>query len=373
MEIEKGDIPPKDEPNVDLSKADALYNYHIRNDIYPGLHRYYVALSAEEIDTFIDLFLADRKTFIKYRAGAMLYLALYSYACGEKLPDRLYRELIDRYFYCNSHIYLRADEKFADELIDILDEADDYSDYVEEILSALTMIGGKRANDFIIENSKDPLPIWAEKHRIVPKEYTKYAGWEAVEDGMPNVLFKKELTAFIRCEKSEASPLSPINSLAEVCGFCGQPLTLIFDTDIKLATCMYCSAFQTVFTKTDENGVLWHPANAKGVFLQRFPKYLKNDRNITDRFIYGVKPSGEARKATWTADKHTEINRTGIGGMPTVVFDIKYPKCPECGKTMRFAAQLDMSDIEEEGIGLFYFFVCEGCKVAGANYDYPSW
>jgi hypothetical protein len=80
-----------------------------------------------------------------------------------------------------------------------------------------------------------------------------------------------------------------------------------------------------------------------------------------------LRPSGEVRRATYTANEFAYITRTQLGGMPTAINDMDYPTCPDCGKTMRFAAQFDMADIDD-GEGLFYFFVCNDCGVCGANY-----
>ena len=363
--------PPKNEPKQDLTKASVLYDYHVRHGNEAGLYKHYNNLSAKEIDIFVDMFIDDKETDEEDRIDLALYLALYSHACGEKLPDKLYRYLIDNEIFYHGEIYLRADEKFAAELIRVLDEVDDaeaYISVVNHILCALAMIPCKQVNDFFISNSNKPLPIWAEKLHILPKEYAKVGGWEVTEDGIPRILYNEEVTAFVRCKKKESSPLSPVLSLSETCGFCGQPLALIFDEAHKLATCLNCSCFQTVFVKTDEGGVHWHTANTPDDFFRKNPKYMDNDENIAARFEYGIQPSSEKRHAIWTANEFAAITRTQIGGIPTAINDIYYPQCPDCGKTMRFVAQFDMEDIED-GEGLYYFFVCDDCGVVGANYD----
>jgi hypothetical protein len=213
------------------------------------------------------------------------------------------------------------------------------------------------------------LPIWAKTLHILPVEYAKTGGWEAGEDGMPHRLTGMDIIAFESCKKAEGSPASPLASLPESCGFCGQPLTLVFDGENKLASCLYCSCYQTVYTKTDGSGVHWHDGNKTGDFFQKHPEYMKNDEDIAASFQSGLRPSGEIRQASWTAHQFAEISRTQIGGMPTTVNDIHYPKCPDCGETMCFTAQFDMADAEEYGEGIYYFFTCKRCGVTGTNYD----
>lgn len=354
-----------------MTKARALYGYHIRHGNEKGLYRHYAALPAKEIVNFVDLLIADTGIEEDDRIDLALHLALFSHACGEKLPNKLYRYLIDNEIFYYGELYLRADEEFADELIKTLDEVDDPEAYrlvVNHILCAIAMMPCKRTNDFLLENSRAPLPIWAEKLHLLPKDYAMVGGWEAVEGSMPRMLFNREVTAFERCGKKEAAPLVPLAPLAETCGFCGQPLTLAFDDRHKLASCLYCSCYQTVFTKVDETGVHWHPANAPGSFFEKNPKYMKNDEEITTRFEHGLRPSKEQRLPIWTAHQFADITRTQLGGMPTAVNDVKYPACPDCGKPMHFTAQLDMADVED-GEGLYYFFTCDDCGVVAANYD----
>lgn len=364
--------PPKDEAVPDLSQAAILYDYHLRHGNKKNLYKHYAALSAKEIDLFIDQLISDRENDMDERIDLVLYLVLYSHACGERLPGKLYRYLIDREVFYYGELYLRADESVAGELIEILNEVDDAEAYrlaVNHILCALAMIPCKRVNDFLIQSSRAPLPVWAEKLHILPMEYVMAGGWETAEDGVPRMLYDNHITAFVSCEKDEASSSSPLISLSEACGFCGQPLTLVFDDRYKLAGCLHCSCYQTVFTKIEAGGIRWHPANTVGDFFGKYPDYMKNDEDITAAIERGLRLSDEERQAKWTAHQFTEINRTQIGGMPTEVNDVKYPKCPDCGKRMHFAAQLDMADVQNCGEGLYYFFACEDCGVVGTNYD----
>jgi hypothetical protein len=355
-----------------LEKAAALYAHHLKHGgKKAGLHelyKRYAALSAEEIDAYINLFIAD-ETDADERIDCLLYLALYADACGRYLPDRLYRYLIDREIFYYREIYLRAHEKFAEEFIAALNGADGQNILsVNHVLCALAMMPCGRTNDFLMEKSRAPLPAWAGKLHIPPKNYAYVGGWETSEDG-PRRLYSEEVTAFERCEKTKTSSLIPLTPLTEVCRFCGQPLILVFDGEQKLATCMHCACYQTVLVKTGESGIRWHEANTPGEFFREHPEYMVCDEEITGRFEYALRPSAEKRRAIWAANFCAELSYTQIGGLPTAINDMNYPQCPECGKTMCFVAQLSMADIEEYGEGLYYFFACRECGVTAANYD----
>jgi len=361
---------PKQEEKTNLKTAAALYAHHLDVGNAPDLYKHYVALPAKEIDAYIDLFMAD-KTDIDDRIDCLLYLALFSTKCGSKLPDKLYTYLIENEVFYYGEIYLRADEKFADELIAALQTVDDEEAYrlsVNHILCALSAIPCRRTNDFLMESSQKPLPIWARKLHILPRDYAHVGGWETAADGNYIRLTEEKVIPFKRCDKKKPSPQSPITPLAEVCGFCHQPLTLVFDGEQPLATCLYCACYQNIYTQIDEKGLHWHPKNAPNSFFQKHPDYMKNDEEITARFEYAICPSNEKRQPLWTAHQFVDITRTQLGGMPTTINDMDYPKCPDCNHTMKFVAQFDMEDIEEYGEGIYYFFACPHCRVTAANY-----
>ena len=357
---------PKNQLRPDLKNATDLYDYHIKHGDEKGLYKHYAALSAKEINAFIDLFTADKKK-ADDRINLALYLALYSYSCGEKLPIKLYDYLLKNEIYYYGEIYLRADEFVTNKLIAAL-EKDDGSK-ANHLLCAISAISCEASKNFLLQSSREPLPKWAKKLHILPIQYSHVSHWCVDENENITKLYSDEITAFEQCKKNQASPLSPLEPLGEICAYCHQPLTLVFNGKIKLATCLYCSCYENIFVKQDGDKVRWHKKNEPYDFLKKNPKYMKNDEEITKSFEFGIKPTKEKRKPTYTAHEFAEITRTQIGGMPTAINDVNYPKCPDCGKTMKFAAQLDMEDLEEEGI--YYFFTCEKCGVHAANHDQP--
>ncbi len=154
-----------------------------------------------------------------------------------------------------------------------------------------------------------------------------------------------------------------------MCGYCHQPLTLVFNGEQKLATCLYCSCYENIFVKQTGDTICWHEKNEPYDFLKKHPDYMKNDDGeISRNFEYGIRPTNGIRKATYTVNEFPTISHTQIGGMPTIINDILYPTCPDCDSMMSFTAQFDMEDIEEYGEGLYYFFTCKSCRVHACNY-----
>ena len=357
--------PPNKAALPDLAKAATLYKYHVEHGNKKWLYKHYAALPAKEIDVFIDLFIAD-EVDPDDRLDLLLYLSLYSYSCGEKLPQKLYNYLLENEIYYYGELYLRADESVAEKLIEAL-KADDGST-ANDLLCAISAIPCQSSKQFLLESSREPMPEWAGKLHIKPIQYSLVSGWTLDESENIVKLYSDAITAFEKCDKANASPLAPLIPLDEICGYCSQPLTLFFDVGRKLATCMSCSGYENIFVKQEGDSVKWHEKNKPYDFLLKHPDYMKNDGSGWAGVLnFGLRPTDEHRRPTYTAHQFAEISGTQVGGMPTAINDVEFPKCIDCGETMSFAAQFDFGDFGHEGI--FYFFTCAKCNVHAANYD----
>ncbi|NLN65055.1 MAG: DUF1963 domain-containing protein [Clostridiaceae bacterium] len=63
------------------------------------------------------------------------------------------------------------------------------------------------------------------------------------------------------------------------------------------------------------------------------------------------------------------ISCSKVGGYPAWIQNAEYPVCQECSKHMKFLGQLDCSDFMQYGAGMYYAFICEGCKIAATHYQ----
>ena len=83
-----------------------------------------------------------------------------------------------------------------------------------------------------------------------------------------------------------------------------------------------------------------------------------------------------------------EGRRTKLGGDPDYIQgDQPLPKCPECGKSMLFVAQIDSVEHDWDSnphavdalsqkqkwmfgdVGMIYVFFCQNCLIAGASFE----
>ena len=57
-----------------------------------------------------------------------------------------------------------------------------------------------------------------------------------------------------------------------------------------------------------------------------------------------------------------------LGGYPQWVQDAEYLRCPKCGKTMKYLAQIPFGALID-GEGTIYMQICDECEVVGANFQ----
>ncbi len=333
-----------------------------------GVYRRFAALGAAEIDEMIDWMIDDSEFDIAPKKETALYLSLYSYGCGDRLPDRLFEFLLRHNLYGNDgSLYLRAGEKIARILMKRLSRAAN-SHEASGLTAAIAATGLECAKDFLLQSSRQK-PDWTKLLLLPPLDFTQCGGWTV--DARTNQLISlcpDAIVPFEPCDAAESSENAPCRSLEERCGFCGRSLILVFHTNEMLATCPICTCYGTLFTREQRGRIYWHPGNRMSNLLREKPDRMGNPSEMPNLFAnYHMKPTAERRRPTYTANQFTEITRTQLGGMPTPINDAHYPRCPDCRKLMCFAGQLDCADFGDEGI--YYFYTCEGCRTRATSYE----
>ena len=104
-------------------------------------------LNVDEINKLIDFVIADNDD----EFYAFLYLALYAYSCGDKLPPKVYDYLLENKVYYPAAMYLRANESVAVRLIEAINllKSENFSD-ANCILSSLSAIPCDATKEFLL-------------------------------------------------------------------------------------------------------------------------------------------------------------------------------------------------------------------------------
>lgn len=295
--------------------------------------------------------------------------------------DGLHESLIDRGIFYPPVIWHGAGSEIAAQIIDLMPRraADRLS--LNHMLLASAWIGDGLVQDAFRRWQDDP-PGWAATLHVPPYRYAEEAGWELTTEGTRRHLFRRPCHPLVVPNDSTAVAgiASIIADHEGACGWCRRPLTTLLDLDLaslalaflglrgrrlRIATCDVCSCFAPVFTHVDpDGGSTWHDGSPTPDFLPRDAPL--SPRMPQGRLVFGSTSRPWLEAANWLVPG---VRFSQIGGHPTWVQDARYPRCPECGQTMPFVAQVSNEDIEEYGEGIYYAFACLGCGVAAVGYQ----
>ena len=268
--------------------------------------------------------------------------------------------------------FLRASADTRDELIKRVDIDDAHRD---AILASLAWLGDEVVLNLFERWRKDP-PAWKDKLYLPPHDYARVAGWELAEDGRRRELFFRRCTGLTKGGSTAPERFLAVADAEGRCGTCGARLTHLLDLKpaafgvlegarvdaLQVSTCEACTTQGTVFGRFDERGagrcLLAGPAPQD---LSRAEAWDLLPRD-------SLTPSG-ARPAFFAADPSLPTTFSQIGGHPAWIQDACYPACPQCARTMMFLAQCDVADIEDHGEGLYYAFVCPGCRTTATMFQ----
>lgn len=288
--------------------------------------------------------------------------------------DGCTRQFVSHSRFWPSLIFRGAPSDVRDELLARVNRDKDNRNH---ILLALAWIGDSTVVEHFDGWRRNP-PTWRDSLNIAPEDYSREAGWELAANGERRDLF------FARCFALESGPSrSPPSFRAIVerndqCPWCKSRLTNLIEVEVasvglaenihvncpvKVATCEVCTSFGTVFGHIDVYGI------AKWAEINTRPGYLPNDTQSWGRLPNDCLRISECRSAIHAADQFLPTRFSQLGGHPTWIQHSAFPKCPECSETMLFLAQVDRHDIEEHLEGMYYAFVCLGCKMTATAYQ----
>lgn len=172
--------------------------------------------------------------------------------------------------------------------------------------------------------------------------------------------------------------------LTATCGLCHGPLHRLLalpqpalagiacDTPLELATCLSCQGWEmdasVLFFRHDDQGAPQaHPSQQRAEPLTpEFPT-----RSLLEADVTLFRAPERWAWQDW-GDSNGRQNLSRVGGPPSWVQQGEYPPCPDCGKLMDYAMQLDSDLPQEDGGewlwgsgGCNYTFWCAHCRVSG--------
>lgn len=287
-------------------------------------------------------------------------------------------------------LYLGAQPSVTARLLLLLGDPA-YREYRNLILFCLGWIGDDLVQARFHSWREQP-PSWQSDIYNAPEEYPLEAGWEVTATGKRRNLYHTscyELTAVSVSGWTGSSNVAPITTSLyheDHCRWCGRPLVTAWDIDLReprcgsivddgsrlrIAECLWCSAYATIFTDIDlDGGSVWSAANgSKPYTLNR----IADDGNMPPVESHCL-AIGSLRRTPYEAVGRFSLSETGIsqlGGLPEWLQKVAYPICPSCSRHMLCIGQIAWDEIYQDGMGISYGFLCLDCGKAASIFQQP--
>jgi len=261
---------------------------------------------------------------------------------------------------------------------------------------ALAWVGDESAQRQFRAWRENP-PSWRSQLYIAPDEYTVEAGWELTPNNDRRDLFYQSCYELIPTGESDdidkTSGVANSPPVEAACGWCGRTLVTLMDIDLRdqgcafviseseaplttgtrlrIAHCLWCSAYAALFTDVDlSGGVSWSTENETMPYILERVGLGKDDEllpSATYRLTLGAK-----RRTPFEAVGRFMLDETGIsqlGGHPEWIQDASYPLCPTCHRHMPYIGQVSWGELDELAEGSTYAFLCLTCGKAATIYQ----
>ncbi|MNJ42032.1 hypothetical protein D3C77_369820 [compost metagenome] len=178
-------------------------------------------------------------------------------------------------------------------------------------------------------------------------------------------------------------PITLLTASSNSCPWCGGKLTTLLELAVnhpslqflslsgekfKVETCVICSCYDVVYMDVSLSGEpTWSTYNKKPDYLPEIDLDDYDDGYLTVSHLFrlSAKPRNSYHAAHWTLNS----TNSQVGGHPSWIQDAYYPDCPCCSNHMTFIGQLDWEEVEEQGEGIYYMFVCPDCLITATIFQ----
>ncbi len=273
-------------------------------------------------------------------------------------------------------LYKDCDDDIIYKMIDILKNDDTPSFLASDILCCLAVRGGEKVLRAFVELENNQ-PKWRTELYANPSYYANMGGWTFDKDGN----FIK--TMYDKCyplvkgtlEEKEASPVKVGLVTDEVCEHCGSPIVELLKIDardtrldfletdgiITAKCCHLCMAFvDNTFNRFTLDG------KSEIIKLEgsdfEFDAEEDMETFANNTFVLAKEPVALQYPNDWEGG-------CAIGGHGFWVNDCEIIDCPDCGKPMRYLAQIQWEELLDNMEGFASIEVCSDCKIISIQHQ----
>lgn len=329
-----------------------------------------LALSQEEIDEAIQQICREIEDTGELDKEEGLFTRLLNYR--DINTSKIAKAAFQKSVFHPCELYKDAPEDVIKAMMEMIKQDDTASMLANSLLRCLAVYGGEEVYRLFLELEKHPRK-WREKLYVGPASYAVEGGWSFDSDG------RYIKTNFDQCypmvkgtsEEREKSPVKIGARTREKCPKCGCGIVNLMEIDgrdsrldflglggvIKAKCCPNCVAFS-------EGDYCRYTIDGESEFISDEKSYVPEDylgekgveELVSNTYILGESPVPPRYAADWEGG-------SSIGGHAFWIQDCEIKRCPDCGKPMKYLAQIQWDTVLDAAEGNAYLEICKDCQV----------
>lgn len=285
-----------------------------------------------------------------------------------KIAETAFKQTV--FYPCE--LYKDAPDDVVKAMIEMVMQDDIEPHLAGNLLLCLGVHGGDEVFHAFLELERQPRK-WRKHLYVNPSFYATYGGWSYDKNGS----FLK--TNFDKCypivkgtlDEKMLSPVKIGVKTDEICPKCGCKIVNLMEIDgrdsrldflgingvIKAKCCPNCFAYSDGdicrYTVNGESEIVYGEGDSVT------EDYLKDsgiEELSSNTYILGDDPVPLRYAADWEGG-------SSIGGFAFWIQDCEIKSCPDCGKPMKYLAQVQWDTVLEDMEGNAYLEICRDCRV----------
>ncbi len=279
-----------------------------------------------------------------------------------------------------SELYYHAPEDVRDGLIALLLDTRDAKE-ASDLMACLGMQGDDKTLEILLELEKNPRP-WRKKLYVDPSVYAQCGGWTFDKEGQRIPLNFDTCYPMVQGDIGETSPARIGMVREDTCQHCGGRMVdmLVLDgreerlkflglNGILTATCCpNCVGFLKgpAFNRfTLDGGVEIFPSELFDGSSEQIDCYVRQEdyAALTENLFV----LGKASVPLFYGNACEDVNT--IGGFANWIQDWEYTACPDCGKPMKYLAQIQWDTLMDGTEGTLYIEFCSDCQIVSMQHQ----
>ncbi len=300
------------------------------------------------------------------------FWALLSY--HNAITPEFQRAALAAELYYPCEIYYCAPADVRDGLVHALLETEN-SREANRLMCCLAMQGDDRALEVFRELEEHPRP-WREKLYVDPSVYAHTGGWTFDKAGNRRQLNFDTCYPLIKGDRSRDKAAQVFRPREDRCPHCKGRVVDILTLDGRDARLSFLGLDGIITATCCPNCVAWeNPA------YSRFT--LGGGSEAVFPYSYGA---GEEDDGDWGMEEYADNpyvlgmepvplfygahfdDLSTVGGFANWIQDANYYPCPDCGKTMKYLAQIQWDSLDYME-GTLYIEICPDCRVVSMHHQ----